>query len=332
MKDCERYSRIAGMGACLPEEIFTNEQVAEHFQISPESIQKRSGIQSRHWAPAGTSGPDLAVPAAIEALEEAGWDLSDIEYIIYATLSSSYLFPGDGCYFQKQLGALQCGVLDIRNQCSGFLFALEVADGLITSGKYRKILLVCAEVQSHCFRAPNGPENVGILFGDGAAVLALESSPYPGILRTKTGSDGSGADALRLSGVNFQNIPITELNEGESTFPEMDGQKVFLRAIATMQKSCEEILIEENVSLTDIDLIVPHQANGRMIETLTRRLKVSEEKVYSNIAQRGNTTAASIPLALYDAREANKLAPNSLILMTGFGSGFTWGSALMRYT
>jgi 3-oxoacyl-[acyl-carrier-protein] synthase-3 len=326
-------SRIAGMGAYLPERVVTNSELAQLFNTTEQWIVERSGILERRWAAQGEGSAALGAHAATRAIQDAGWSISDVEFVIFATLSPEHLFPGSGCYMQAMLGIENIGVLDIRNQCSGFPYGLTVAHALIASGQYSRILFVGSEAQAHCFHGPAAPANMAILFGDGAGAIALEASTEEGFIASVLHADGRCANSLKMEVFDYRRSPIItkqDLDEGRQ-YPTMEGARVFLRAVEGMLGASQETLEKAGKTIEQVDLVIPHQANLRICETVRKRLGIAPEKVFVNIQTRGNTTAASIPLAMVEAREAGRLKRGDLVLTLAFGSGFTWGATLLRY-
>ena len=275
----------------------------------------------------------MAAAASSMALAEANWSPADVEYVIFATLSPDHHFPGSGVRLQHMLGLGQVGALDVRTQCSGFLYALEIGNALIRSGKYSRILVVGAEIHSHTLEVPETNPDVAILFGDGAAAMALEASREEGIIESSIHSDGSGASALQLEIFDISKRPYLTVQDvvNRRHIPVMDGTRIFLRAVKEMTAVAEFIVRKCGKTLDDVDLVIPHQANLRINETVRKRLHLSPEKVFNNIQTRGNTTAASIPLAMAEARSAGALRRGQLVLLVAFGSGFTWGAVLLRF-
>jgi 3-oxoacyl-[acyl-carrier-protein] synthase-3 len=234
---------------------------------------------------------------------------------------------------QSMLDMGHIGVLDIRNQCSGFPYGLAVAHSLIASGQYSRILFVGSEAQGHCLQSPAAPPNMAVLFGDGAGALALEASEHEGVIASVLHADGRCADSLKMEVFDYRRSPIITkeyLDEGKQ-YPSMEGARVFLRAVDGMLGASREVLEKAGKTIQDVDLVIPHQANLRICETVRKRLGIAPEKVFCNIETRGNTTAASIPLAMVEAREAGRLVRGNLLLTLAFGSGFTWGGTLLRY-
>lgn len=321
------------MGAYLPERVVTNAELGKFLGVTEDWIVERCGIRERRYASQGEGTADIAGHAVKRAAADAGWKLEDIEFIFFATLSPDHFFPGSGVYLQHQLGLPNIGVMDVRNQCTGFLYSLVAANALIASGVYRRIIVVGAEIHSHCLEVPETNKEVAILFGDGAAAVALEVSDERLILASTLHVDGSGADYLKLELFEQKRRPwvTPEDIQNRRHIPVMDGMRVFLRAVAEMTATTKLVLEKAGKKLEDVDLVVPHQANLRINETVRRRLHLPPEKFFNNIQTRGNTTAASIPLAMCEAREAGILKRGQLVLLVAFGSGFTWGGALIRY-
>lgn len=324
-----------GLGHYVPPKVVTNDDLAKMFDTSDEWIQQRTGIKERHYIEENGTGPsDLAVPAVQMACKNAGIDISEIDAIIFATLSPDYTFPGSGVFLGDKLGLGGVPALDVRNQCSGFLYGLQVADAWIRCGMYQRIALVGGEVHSTGIDFTDEGRDVTVLFGDGAAcaILGPTSDDAPGVLDVEIHADGSGAKELWLEAPASAYIPrIThEMIDNRSVWPSMNGRQVFRWATAKMPEVSQSVLQRNGVSVEDLDLIVPHQANKRINELVGQKLGVPADKVVHNIEKYGNTTAASIPLALSEAIQQGRAKKGDLILMPAFGSGFTWGAALVR--
>lgn len=328
-----RHSRIAGMGAYLPERVVTNDELAKFLGVTSEWIVERCGIRERRFAAQGEGTAALGAKAIRSAMGDAGWSLSDVDFIVFATLSPDHFFPGPGCYAQALLGLPNIPVMDVRNQCSGFVYSLVVANALIASGQYHRIVVVGAEVHSHCLEVPETTNEVAVLFGDGAAAVALEVSDTPTILASELHVDGSGADALKMEVFDNRRRPFLTVEDIQNRrhIPVMDGIRVFRRAVTEMTATAKTLLARAGKRLEDLDLTIAHQANLRIVEMVRLRLGLPPEKMFNNIQTRGNTTAASIPLAMVEAREAGVLKRGNLLLLVAFGSGFTWGGAVLRY-
>ena len=327
------HSRIAGIGAYIPERVVTNAELGCFLGVTDEWIVERCGIKERRFAAEGEGTAAMAAKAVQRAAEDAGWQLADIDFIILATLSPDHEFPGSGVYAQNILGLSHIAVMDIRNQCSGFLYALVTANALIASGQYRRVVVVGSETHSHTLEVAETNKEVAILFGDGAAAVALEVADSPLILSSSLHVDGSGADYLKLEIFDIKKRPyITpEDIQNRKHIPVMDGMRVFLRAVTEMTATAKALVEKAGITLDEVDLVIPHQANLRINETVRRRLRLPPEKFFNNIQTRGNTTAASIPLAMAEARDAGVLKRGQLVLLVAFGSGFTWGGALIRF-
>ncbi|RMF14803.1 MAG: ketoacyl-ACP synthase III [Candidatus Dadabacteria bacterium] len=328
-------ARIVSTGMAVPDRIVTNEDLRQWMDTSDEWIRQRTGIEQRHWVrpdePEGAS--DLGLRAATAALDEAGWDAQDIDLILFATLSPDIEFPGSGCLLQHKLGLETTPAMDIRNQCSGFLYGLATADAWIRAGMARRILLVGAEVHSTGLDISTRGRAVTVIFGDGAGAACIEASPEPGILATRLHAQGEFAGCLMTEAPASRHWPRIDaqmIAEGRH-FPHMEGPTVFKHAVRRLPEVAAEVLEAANVSLDDIDIVVPHQANLRINQFVARALKLDESRVVNNIQRYGNTTAASIPIALHEARQDGRIAPGSTVLFLGFGAGFTWGGAVCRF-
>ncbi len=331
-------SRIAGLGMHVPDEIVRNEDLASLMETSDDWIVQRTGIRQRRFAPAGVCTSALAVPAAEAAIADAGIARSDVDLVLFATLSPDFHFPGTGCTFQARMGLPGVPVMDVRNQCTGFLYALATADAFVRIGTYQNVLVVGAEIHSHALDFSTAGRDVAVLFGDGAgAVVVTRASEEDGrgIRSVHLHADGRHADALRLRVWDISRKPYLQ-HQGqvgvvppEERWPEMNGREVFRHAVEGMTSSVREMLAANGLASSDIDLLVPHQANMRISELVARQLGIPPEKVVHSIVDYGNTTAASIPMGLFLAREQGRLRPGMRVALTAFGSGFTWGSALV---
>lgn len=323
------------MGHYVPPKVVTNDDLAKMFDTSDEWIQQRTGIKERHYIEEdGIGASDLAVPAVQMACKNAGIDVSEIDAIIFATLSPDYTFPGSGVLLGDKLGLPGVPALDVRNQCSGFLYGLQVADAWIKCGMYRRVALVGAEVHSTGIDFTDEGRDVTVLFGDGAAcaLLGPTEDENEGVIDVEIHADGSGAEQLWLEAPASKYMPrIThEMIDERRVWPAMNGRQVFRWATTKMPEVSESVLQRAGVSTDELDLVVPHQANKRINEFVGQKLEIPPEKVVHNIQKYGNTTAASIPLALSEAIQEGRAKKGDLILMPAFGSGFTWGAALVR--
>ena len=323
-------------GFSVPERVVKNHELTQWWDTSDEWIRERTGIQQRHWVePGQQAGSDLALEATHIALERAGMQPNELDCIIYATLSPDYFFPGGGVYLQRKLGIPGVPALDIRNQCTGFIYGLSVADAWIRTGQYRRVLLVGAEV--HSTGMDFGPEgrDLGVLFGDGAGVVILGPTDEPerGVLSTHLYADGQHAEMLWCevdSSANFPRVSHADLDAGKQ-FPRMQGRQVFKHAVTRMPESVRTALAANALAPDDIDLLIAHQANLRINEMVAQQLGLGADRVYNNIERFGNTTAATIPIAIDECIASGRLKRGDLLVLTGFGSGFTWGSAVIRW-
>lgn len=332
-------SRITGVGGFVPPRIVTNADLTEHMDTSDEWIVERTGIHERHWVDPETSTSDLALEAANAALVAAGVDKEDIDMLIVATLSSDHFFPGTACFLQAKMGISEIPALDIRQQCTGFIYATSIADQFIRTGMYRKVLVIGAEIHSKGLDVSTEGRDVTVLFGDGAGAIVLESTEVdtagdPQIFSTHLHADGSGAKALWLPspGMAFPDGLVTHehLDRGDQ-YPQMNGRAVYVNAVKRMSEGIQDALATNEVTLDDVDLFFFHQANLRINEAVAQRLGIPPEKVYNTIHKYGNTTAATIPLGMRDAVGDGTLQPGMLVACGAFGSGFTWGSMLFRW-
>ena len=332
-------TRILGTGHYLPERVVTNDELSQLMDTSDEWIRQRTGIEQRRFVdfendPMGAS--DLGARAAQQALDNAGISKDDVDLIVYATLSPDKHFPGDGVLVQAKMD-IPPGVpaLDIRNQCSGFLYGLSVADAFIRSGTYKNILLIGSEVHSTGLDFSDRGRDVSVIFGDGAAavVLGATDDDDSGVLSVHLHADGRYADMLQIPYPSSAEMPRATPEKIEQGFhwPIMEGRQVFKHASMRMPEVVMEALEQNNATPEDIDLLIPHQANLRISEMVQKRLKLKDDQVFNNIQKYGNTTACSIPLALHEAISEGKLKRGDLLCLAAFGAGFTWGSALIRY-
>jgi 3-oxoacyl-[acyl-carrier-protein] synthase-3 len=333
-------SKITGVGSFVPPKAYTNYDLEEMMETTNEWIVQRTGIEKRHWVDDNTSTSDLALEASKQAISDAGLKPSDIDMIVFATLSPDHEFPGTGCFLQAKLGIPEIAVFDIRQQCTGFLYGLSLADKFICSGSHRNILLVGAEVHSKGLdKSPEG-RGVSVLFGDGAGAVVVsqttveDKSKDPHIMTTNLHADGNYAKELWISApgnaLGKDRINKDMLDEGLQ-YPEMNGKTVFVHAVKRMAESLVNTCKEQGVSMDDVDLFLFHQANLRINSKVAEILKIPESKIFNTIQKYGNTTAATIPLGMHDAIKEGKLKPGMLVASAAFGSGFTWASALFRY-
>ncbi len=337
-----KSSRILGVGSYVPPQVWKNDDLKSFMDTSDEWIQQRTGIQQRHWVDldSETTTSDLALEASNRALQNAGLKKDDLDMIILATLSPDHEFPGTACFLQAKLGLSGMPALDVRQQCTGFIYGLSIADQFIKSGMYRKILVVGAEVHSKGLDKTTAGRDVTVLFGDGAGavVVGVAEGPDDGqasrIYSTHLHADGNFAKELWLpaDGMAYPGGRIShEMLDRGDHYPKMNGKAVFVHAVKRMPEAVMEALQANGKTVADVDLFVFHQANLRINEMVAKQMGIPEEKIFNTIQKYGNTTAATLPLGLDDAVKAGKLKPGMLVACAAFGSGFTWGSALFRW-
>lgn len=346
-------SKIAGIGKYVPQNVVTNQDLMKYMDTTDEWIQERTGIKERHYAHrTEETTTTMAVEAAKIAIERAGITAQDIDFIVFATLSPDYYFPGCGVLLQRAMQMKEIGALDIRNQCSGFVYALSVADQFIKTGMYKNILVVGSEKHSFGLDFSTRGRNISVIFGDGAGAVVLQPTEKEGqgILSTHLHSDGESAEILAMynpgthanhwGAQNYADFDEAEMGQmfmshamidKAQNFPFMDGQSVFKKAVVKFPEVIMEALQQNGYQPSDINMLIPHQANLRISQFVQQKLKLSDEQVYNNIQQYGNTTAASVPIALCEAWEKNKIKEGDLICLAAFGSGFTWASALLKW-
>ena len=332
-------SKITGMGMYVPENEITNRDLTALMVTSHEWILERTGIESRRHIKKGDGNTTatMGVKASRIAIERSGIDKNDIDLILFATLSPDYYFPGSGVIVQKELDIPTCPAMDIRNQCSGFIYALSTADQFIKTGMYKNILIIGSENHSGGLDMTTRGRGVSVIFGDGAGavVLSRSSSEETGILSTHLHSKGKYAEELSLIGPSTRRwVPeIMAANDAEDTsyYPYMNGQLVFKNAVVRFSEVIMEGLQENQMTPDQIDMLIPHQANLRISQFIQKKFGLTDDQVYNNIMRYGNTTAGSIPIAMTEAWEAGKIKSGDLVVLAAFGSGFTWGSALIRW-
>jgi len=330
-------SYMAGIGHYVPNRVITNEYLSTLMDTNDAWITERTGIKERRWFEQGIDTvSNMAAKACKMALENAGVDKNEVDFIVFATITPDYYFPGSGVLLQRDLGLGAIPALDIRNQCTGFVYAVSVADQFIKSGMYQNVLVVGAEIQSSALDISNEGRGMAVIFGDGAGAVLMRrtSNQAKGIIDSKLYSDGRFAEELILkdpgSSRPFRQMADLVLNP-EETRPFMNGNQVFKHAVQRFPEVTLEVLAKNGFQKEDLDLLVPHQANLRITNYVKDQLGLSDEKVVSNIQKYGNTTAASIPIALSEAFKEGRVKEGMLICLTAFGSGFTWGSNLMRW-
>lgn len=345
-------SIIAGIGMYVPKKVVTNQELIQYMDTSDEWIQERTGIKERRYADrTKETTTTMAVEAAAIAIERAGITANDIDFIIFATLSPDYYFPGCGVLLQRSMKMKEIGALDVRNQCSGFVYALSIADQFIKAGMYKNVLVVGSEKHSFGLDMSTRGRHVSVIFGDGAGAVVLQPTEDEsrGILSTHLHSDGADAEVLAMynpgTHANYWKEGLADFDESviadmfvsmemvkkEQFYPNMDGQAVFKKAIVKFPEVIMEALNKNNFSPADLKLLVPHQANLRISQFVQQKLKLRDDQVYNNIQRYGNTTAASIPIALCEAWQEGRIEKGDLVCLAAFGSGFTWASALLRW-
>ncbi|PRZ28305.1 3-oxoacyl-ACP synthase III family protein [Flavobacterium granuli] len=333
------HSKITGLGYYVPDNIVTNDDLSKIIDTNDEWIQERTGIQERrHIIRGEDTTTSMGVKAAKIAIERSGVAKEDIDFVVFATLSPDYYFPGPGVLVQRDLGLRTVGALDVRNQCSGFVYALSVADQYIKTGMYKNILVIGSEVQSTGLDMTTRGRGVSVIFGDGAgaAVLSREEDLTKGILSTHLHSEGQHAEELVVKAPGMGGRWITDIladndPDDESYFPYMNGQFVFKNAVVRFSEVINEGLLANNLQVSDIDMLIPHQANLRISQFIQNKFKLTDDQVFNNIQKYGNTTAASIPIALTEAWEQGKIKTGDTVVLAAFGSGFTWGSAIIKW-
>jgi 3-oxoacyl-[acyl-carrier-protein] synthase-3 len=346
-------SKIAGIGMYVPENVVTNNDLLKYMDTSDEWIQERTGIKERRYAHrTEETTTTMAIEAAKIAIERAGITAQDVDFIVFATLSPDYYFPGCGVLIQREMKMKEIGALDIRNQCSGFVYALSVADQFIRSGTYKNILVIGSEKHSFGLDFSTQGRNVTVIFGDGAGAVILQPTEKEGegILSTHLHSDGESAEILAMYNpgthanhwgtkdyASYEDAEIGKLcfshemiDKGQM-FPTMDGPAVFKKAVVKFPEVIVEALHANGYEPSDLNLLIPHQANLRIAQFVQQKLKLRDDQVYNNIQHYGNTTAASVPIALCEAWQQGKIKEGDLVCLAAFGSGFTWASALLKW-
>jgi 3-oxoacyl-[acyl-carrier-protein] synthase III len=331
-------TKIVGLGHYVPETIITNEELTQYMDTTSEWIIERTGIQQRRFIdPSKDTVANMATRATRMALDRAGLQASDIDFIVFATITPDYFFPGSGVLLQRELGLEGIGALDIRNACSGFIYALSIADQYIKTGMYKTILVVGGEIQSTALDLTDRGRATAVIFGDGvgAAIVQKADRPGQGILSTHLHADGRFAEELYVkdpgSSRPREERQPDQILDTSGFKVYMNGNMVFKHAVVRFMEVINEALAANALTKEDINLLVPHQANLRISQFIQEKLSLSDSQVYNNIMRYGNTTAASIPIAMSEAWEEGKIKDNDLICLAAFGSGFTWASALIRW-
>ena len=332
-----RHSFIAGIGHYVPSRVVKNAELEPLMNTSDAWIQERTGIQERRWFEEGKdTTANMGANAARKALEMAGLEPNDVQLIVFATLSPDYFFPGSGVLLQREMGMTNnCPALDVRNQCSGFIYALSVADQFVRTGMYDTVLVVGSEIHSSGLdKSPEG-RGVSVIFGDGAGAVVLRPSTTEGqgILSTHLHAQGEHAEELIVKepGSNRDNRAQYVVDNKADLYPYMNGQNVFKHAVVRFPQVIKEALDQNGYQPSDIDMLIPHQANLRITQYVQQKMGLGDDKVFSNIQRYGNTTAASVPLALSEAVQEGKIKRGDLVCLAAFGSGFTWASALIKW-
>ena len=331
-------SKIIGLGKYVPDNVVTNDDLSKMMDTNDEWIQERTGIQERRWIKEGTGDTSaiMGAKAARIAIERAGLTKDDIDFIVFATLSPDYYFPGCGVQIQDLLDMQTVGALDVRNQCSGFVYAISVADQFIKTGMYKNILVIGAEYHSNGLDKTTRGRGVTVIFGDGAGacVLSREEDNTKGILSTHLHSEGKYADKLIVASPSIAHwVPEILASEEEdiSYFPYMDGTFVFKHAVVRFSEVIMEGLAKNNLTKEDIDMLIPHQANLRIAQFIQKKFRLNDDQIFNNIMKYGNTTAASVIIALTEAWEEGKIKTGDNVVLAAFGSGFTWGSVIIKW-
>ena len=331
-------SRITGLGYYVPEKVVTNDDLSKMMDTNDAWIQERTGIKERRWIEKGSddSSAVMGAKASRIAIERAGLTKDDIDFIVFATMTPDYYFPGCGVQLQDSLDMKNVGAIDIRNQCSGFVYAISVADQFIKTGMYKNVLVVGSEYHSNGLDKTTRGRGVTVIFGDGAGacVLSREEDTTRGILSTHLHSEGKYANKLIVESPSIKHwVPEILESKGEdlSYFPYMDGTFVFKHAVVRFSEVIMEGLMKNGLQKEDIDMLIPHQANLRIAQFIQKKFGLSDDQVFNNIMKYGNTTAASVVIALTEAWEKGKIKEGDNVVLAAFGSGFTWGSAIIKW-
>ncbi|HEY3801498.1 MAG TPA: beta-ketoacyl-ACP synthase III [Kofleriaceae bacterium] len=329
-------SRIMGIGMYVPPRVVTNHDLAKHMETSHDWIVERTGIEERHWVDPGEGGAEMAAKASREAIERAGLEPKDIDLIVYATLSPDYNFPGTGVFVQRLLGIKEIPCIDIRQQCTGFVYGMSIGDAYIRLGQYKHVLVIGSEVHSTGLDLSTAGRDVTVLFGDGAGAVVLGRATDDAhvVLSSHLHADGSEAEILWTEYPASRHHPrISEAAMAERKhYPSMKGKQVFKQAVTRIPQVIMEGMMANGIkSIAEIDCLIPHQANLRINQMVTQMIGIPPEKTHNNIQKYGNTTAASIPICMHEAIELGKIKPGSLVCLVAFGAGLTWGSVFLRY-
>lgn len=319
----------------VPSRVVTNHDLAKVMETTHEWIVERTGIEERRWVEPGEGGAELAAKASKEAIQRAGLEAKDIDLIIYATLSPDFNFPGTGVFVQRLLGMKEIPCLDIRQQCTGFIYGLSIADAYIRTGQFKHVLLIGSEVHSTGLDISTAGRDVTVLFGDGAGavVLGRATDDQHLLLSTHIHADGSEAEILWTEYPASTRHPriTAEAMAERRHYPKMEGKKVFKHAVTRMPQALMEGMVANGLKLDDIQMLIPHQANLRINQMVAKMIGLPEDRMHNNIQKYGNTTAASIPICMHEAVELGKIKPGDLVCLVAFGAGLTWGSAFLRW-
>jgi 3-oxoacyl-[acyl-carrier-protein] synthase-3 len=333
-----KRAKIVGTGMYVPDQVVTNDDLAERMDTTDEWIQQRTGIKERRWITPGELPADLAAAACRQALEQAELEVEDIDFILLATLSSQHEFPGTSFFLHEQLKAGTVPCIDLRAQCSGFLYAMNFADGLIQSGKCRRVMVVGCEVHSTGIDVTTRGRDVAVIFGDGAGAVILEANDNDddtsAVLNVTLHAEGKHAKRLWIEAPASGETPCrisTEMIEAGRHFPQMEGRYVFKHAVTRMPEVLMESLAAASIKVEDVNLFLFHQANLRINEFVAQKMEIPDSKVFNNIQRYGNCSAASIPMLMAEASRNGMAEKGKIVSMTSFGSGFTWGSVVVRW-
>lgn len=322
---------IRGLGASVPEKILTNFDLEKMVDTSDEWIRTRTGIQTRRIAAKGQSASDIALPACREALQNAGLTPADLDLIIVATITPDMFFPSTACGIQHKLGASKCGAFDMAAACSGFPYALGVANAFIKSGIYKNILVVGTEVLSGFIDWTD--RSTCVLFGDGAgaAIVSRSEKEGHGVINCILGADGAMGDLLKIPGGGSANPPSEDTLKNKLHYLQMQGSEIFKVAVRTMDQAVRDLVTQEGLNLSDIKILIPHQANMRILQAVAERLELSMDRVFINVEKYGNMSSASTVVALYEAEKAGKIQKGDYVVLVAFGGGLTWASTLIKW-
>jgi len=332
-------ARITGIGSYVPERVVTNDELSQWMDTSDEWIIQRTGISERHWVAPDQAPSDLGLAAATVALEDAGVAAEDLDMVLFATIASDHFFPGAACYLQAKMEIPGIPAIDVRQQCSGFVYALSMADQFIRSGFAKRLLVVGAEIHSKGLDISTEGRDLAVLFGDGAGAVVVEAAEVDGpdsgaqVLSSHLHADGRFAEELWLPGpgMAYERFMDQGMLDDKVHYPAMNGRAVYVNAVKRMGEAVTEALEANDASIDDVDLFFFHQANLRINEAVGSKMGIPPEKIFNTIQRFGNTTAATIPLGMHEAVKAGVLQEGMLVCLAAFGSGFTWGSALLRW-